>query len=88
MLGVSKEGPQAIIESVALDHTDLGQPTRVVMEPGQSNLEIQYTALNFSKPEQIEFRYKLDGIDRNGSMLDDKELRSINTYLPATMFFM
>ncbi len=64
VLGVSKEGPQAIIESVTVDHTDIGQPVRVVMGPGQSNLEIQYTALNFSKPEQIEFRYKLDGIDR------------------------
>ena len=36
-----------------------------MLRPGQTNLEIQYTALSFSRPEQISFRYKLDGMDEN-----------------------
>ncbi len=31
--------------------------------PGQANLEIDYTGLSFIKPEQIRFRYRLEGLD-------------------------
>jgi signal transduction histidine kinase len=35
----------------------------VVLNPRQSNLEIEYTALSYTKPEQISFRYMLQGVD-------------------------
>ena len=34
-------------------------------QPGQENLEIDYTGLSFIKPEQIRFRYKLEGLDKD-----------------------
>src|SRR5215470_5532026 len=37
----------------------LDQPLRI--EPGQENLEIQYTALNWSRPQQIRFKYQMAG---------------------------
>ncbi len=37
----------------------------IVLEPGQENLEIDYTGLSFIKPEQVRFRYKLAGLDEN-----------------------
>jgi hypothetical protein len=33
------------------------------VEPGQDSLEIHYTGLSFIKPEQIVFRYRLEGLD-------------------------
>jgi signal transduction histidine kinase len=33
--------------------------------PGQENLEIQYTALSWARPQQIRFRYRLEGVDRD-----------------------
>ncbi len=65
VLGVSSQAPEVILESVSLEHKDLGKLPHLTIEPGQSDLEIQYTALNFTKPEQIEFRYKLAGLDRD-----------------------
>jgi signal transduction histidine kinase len=35
----------------------LDQPLRI--EPGQENLEIQYTALNWGRPQQIRFKYQM-----------------------------
>ncbi len=35
------------------------------MLPGQENLEIDYTGLSFTKPEQIRFRYRLENLDEN-----------------------
>jgi hypothetical protein len=37
----------------------------IIIKPGQESLEVQYTALSFSRPEQIVFRYMLDGLDTN-----------------------
>ena len=57
--------PKVVIESASVEHKVQTTVNEVVMRPGQTNLEIQYTALNFSRPEQISFRYKLDGVDDN-----------------------
>ena len=35
------------------------------MTPGQENLEIQYTGLNWSRPQAIKFRFRLIGLDRD-----------------------
>ncbi len=57
--------PKVVIESAAVEHKPQTALNQVVMRPGQTNLEVQYTALNYSRPEQISFRYKLDGIDES-----------------------
>ncbi|MBS1795293.1 MAG: hypothetical protein JSS81_15660 [Acidobacteria bacterium] len=55
--------PPVYIEEAQLEREalDLRQPIRI--QPGQENLEIHYTGLNFGKPEQIRFRYRLEGLD-------------------------
>ena len=55
--------PQVVIESVLLDHVQANANSPVIIRPGQGGLEIQYTALSFSKPEQVAFRYMMDGLD-------------------------
>jgi signal transduction histidine kinase/ligand-binding sensor domain-containing protein len=55
--------PLVAIEQVMLDHVPLrrGQPLEVVS--GSGNIEISYTGLSLGKPEQVRFRYKLEGVD-------------------------
>ena len=55
--------PPVIIESVALDRARIAYHNGVTIEPGQRDLEIVYTGLSFIKPEQIKFKYKLEGLD-------------------------
>jgi len=38
-------------------------PPRLVIAPGNHSLELNYTAIEFSAPEKIGFRYKLEGLD-------------------------
>ncbi len=56
--------PRAAIEAIDLDHSpvDLNKP--LTIHSGQSGLEIQYTALSFSRPEQVVFRYMMEGLDK------------------------
>jgi signal transduction histidine kinase/ligand-binding sensor domain-containing protein len=51
---------QVTVDRVARPVTDV---TRI--EPGQQNLEIQYAGLNFSRPEQVKFKYMLANFDRD-----------------------
>lgn len=37
----------------------------LVLPPGSSGLRIDYTALGYTMPERIRFRYRLDGVDRD-----------------------
>jgi signal transduction histidine kinase len=60
---VNQRPPRVVIESISLDHiaTDLKKP--IAIKRGQGGLEIEYTALSFSRPEQVAFRYTMDGLD-------------------------
>ena len=59
------QAPRVLIESASIEHKLQDEMNRVVLQPGQTNLEVGYTALSYSKPLQISFRYKLDGVDEN-----------------------
>ena len=37
----------------------------IVLPPGVENIRIEFTALSFVAPENVRFRYKLDGVDKN-----------------------
>lgn len=55
--------PHVVIEAVKIDNAAIARDVEVRVQPGQSNLEIQYTGLSFIKPGQMRFRYKLIGQD-------------------------
>jgi ligand-binding sensor domain-containing protein/signal transduction histidine kinase len=53
------------IERVILDRAPLptGQPVRI--RPEQENLEIEYTGINWRRPQQIRFKYQLAGFNQD-----------------------
>ncbi|HEU6447542.1 MAG TPA: two-component regulator propeller domain-containing protein [Verrucomicrobiae bacterium] len=62
--------PQIVIESVRVDGREqkanpfsAGSPDEVIIPPGHEQLEIDYTALNFSAPRAVHFKYRLEGRD-------------------------
>lgn len=55
--------PPVVIESVTVDQKNVGLTENIEIQPAQVNLEINYTGLSFIKPEQVRFRYKLEGLD-------------------------
>jgi signal transduction histidine kinase/ligand-binding sensor domain-containing protein len=55
--------PSVLIESATLDRAPASIAAGLRITPGQSNLEIAYTALSFIKADQIRFRYQLIGQD-------------------------
>lgn len=55
--------PPVYIEDVFLSGKQSESTGRIEIAPDIENIEIHYAGLNFSKPEQVKFRYKLEGFD-------------------------
>ncbi|HWB98597.1 MAG TPA: two-component regulator propeller domain-containing protein, partial [Bryobacteraceae bacterium] len=55
--------PPVVIETVTADGRPLPTDSEVRLSAGTHSLELQYTALSFSHPEKVRFRYRLEGFD-------------------------
>jgi ligand-binding sensor domain-containing protein/signal transduction histidine kinase len=53
------------IERVVLDRAPLPAGQAVRLRPGQENLEIEYTGINWRRPQQIRFKYQLAGLNQD-----------------------
>ncbi len=62
------EPPRMVIERVVVDrvrHSLVGGEGSVTLQPGQEELEIEYTGLSWQRPQQIRFEFRLAGLDRD-----------------------
>jgi YXYXY domain-containing protein len=55
-----------LIEDVTLDQNQVEPESGVItVQPGQSTIDIAYTALSFLGSDRVRFRYRLEGLDAN-----------------------
>jgi len=73
--------PPVVIESAWLAGASVPMNGSLELAPRQDNLEIRYTGLSFIKPEQIRFRYKLEGLDENWTEAGERRA-AFYPYLP------
>jgi signal transduction histidine kinase/ligand-binding sensor domain-containing protein len=76
--------PPVIIEAVAVDERvvtsaalRIPAPDRITIPAGRENLDIFFTSLNLSAPEQGQFRYQLEGFERGWTVIPGN-LRSVH----------
>ncbi len=55
--------PPVVIERVMLDQEELDVRLPIEVKPGKDNLEVHYAGLSFIKPEHMQFKYRLEGLD-------------------------
>lgn len=73
--------PPVVIETVAVDRKEAPFKDGFRIEPSQTSLDITYTGLSFIKADQVRFKYKLEGLDKN--WIDAGTKRTVNySYLP------
>jgi ligand-binding sensor domain-containing protein/signal transduction histidine kinase len=61
---LNAQPPQLAIEGVSVARAPVATDQVVQLRPGQGDLEIQYTGLSWSRPQQIRFKYQLIGLDQ------------------------
>jgi signal transduction histidine kinase len=62
-VSVDSQPPPVLIESVTLDRSPIAFTPSLTIPPGKRSLQIDYTALSFKDPEQLRFRYQMEGLD-------------------------
>jgi signal transduction histidine kinase/ligand-binding sensor domain-containing protein len=84
--------PSVVIENISIDRKIIdaekiqsavrNPQSEIELQPGQSNIAIEYTGLSLIRSEQIKFRYKLEGLEENWIEAGTK--RTVDySYLPA-----
>ncbi|MGA8026029.1 MAG: two-component regulator propeller domain-containing protein [Bryobacteraceae bacterium] len=61
----NKTPPPVVLERVLVDNRSVPFDKSVIIPPGKGQLEFQFTAPSFIAPEKIQFRYILEGFDRD-----------------------
>lgn len=57
--------PPVVIEGVRVDDNETLLGNALVLPPGTRKLELDYVSLSYRTPEQIRYRYRLEGFDNN-----------------------
>jgi signal transduction histidine kinase/ligand-binding sensor domain-containing protein len=57
--------PPVKIESVLIERQTTDFKNGIALNAKNDNLEIRYTGISFIKPEQVKFRYRIEGLDEN-----------------------
>jgi PAS domain S-box-containing protein len=57
--------PPVLIEQIIVDKESVTPKGSIIFLPGKKKLEFHYTALSFTVPERILFKYRLEGYDRD-----------------------
>ena len=57
--------PSVLIERVQIDNQILPIDAALQITPEQENLEIKYTAIGWTRPRQIRFKYRIENLDRD-----------------------
>ncbi|HWX20949.1 MAG TPA: two-component regulator propeller domain-containing protein [Candidatus Binatia bacterium] len=75
--------PPVLIEEVTVDGKpySLAGPATIIAPAGKTRLGIRYTALSFSAPEKVRFKYRMEGLD--SAWVDGGTKRIVDySYLP------
>lgn len=74
--------PGVVIEEVLAEGEPLPAGESFTLPPGPDRLEVAYTGISLAVPEQVRFRYRLDGYDRDWVEAGTSR-RAVYTNLPG-----
>jgi ligand-binding sensor domain-containing protein/two-component sensor histidine kinase len=87
MVRKNETPPPVYVEEVLADRKDYPVGGLLRFRPHSRDIEIGYTALSFSAPQRVRFRYKLDGRDRDWQDAGDRRQAFYNDLPPGAYRF-
>lgn len=63
----NRQPPPVVLEAVLVENVGVPFAGGVRVPPGKESLRFEYTALSFTAPGKVNFRYQLEGFDRDWS---------------------
>ena len=60
---INPHAPAVVLEGLRVDGLEVPLSERVVLPPGDGELELSYTGISLTAPDQVTYRYRLAGFD-------------------------
>ncbi|MEP7336263.1 MAG: two-component regulator propeller domain-containing protein [Acidobacteriota bacterium] len=79
--------PPVVIEAITLDRAAQDLRRAVELYPPQSQLEIAYAGLSFTKPEHVRFKYRMEGFDPNWIEVGNRRVAYYSYLRPGKYVF-
>lgn len=79
--------PPIAIEQLFVDNQSIPLTQKVTLSPGIARLDFYYTALSFIAPENVRFKYKLEGFDDNWIDGGGRRVASYTNLRPGNYVF-
>ncbi|MBN2600758.1 MAG: hypothetical protein JXR87_02050, partial [Candidatus Marinimicrobia bacterium] len=79
--------PNVIIEKIAFNGNGQKPDEDLIIPPGLGNVEIKYTALSFRDPQKVQFRYQLQGFDKDWIEVDKRRTAYYTNLKPGKYMF-
>ncbi|MFQ5571190.1 MAG: two-component regulator propeller domain-containing protein [Rhodothermales bacterium] len=86
-LPVNMEPPEVHIETVVADGVPINRDQASRLPPGTRNLEFRYAALSYLSPEKNQYRYTLEGYDRDWIEAHDRRVAYYTNLDPGRYTF-
>lgn len=64
--------PPVQIENVLIEKENADFQKGITLRANEDNLEIRFTGISFIKPEQVKFRYRIEGLEENWTDLNTR----------------
>src|SRR5689334_10559942 len=79
--------PPIAIEQLFVDNQSIPLTPKVTLSPGAARLDFYYTALSFIAPENVRFKYKLEGFDHDWIDGGGRRVASYTNLRPGNYLF-
>lgn len=79
--------PPVILERIVVDNHETEQSEELVIEAGKEKFEFYYTALSYSSPEHVKFKYMLEGLDDDWIDAGTRRVAYYNNIPPGSYSF-
>lgn len=84
---VAPKAPAVVIEEIQTEEAQYGGSEALVLPPGVRDVDIQYTALAFSRPEAVQFSYRLVGYETTWHTVGDRRVATYTNLAPGAYRF-
>lgn len=87
-VSINPNPPPVLLEEILTDRQEIkNYGEQIEVQPGQDNLEINYTGLSFVNSPLVKFRYRMEGLEENWNDVGTRRVAYYNNIPPGNYTF-
>ncbi|MBC8001658.1 MAG: hypothetical protein H7X97_03625, partial [Opitutaceae bacterium] len=84
---INRVAPPVHVDRIRASGKEVARANRVIVPPDKGELEFHYNALSFIAPHKAQFRYRLEGYDKDWVEAGDRRIASYTNLKPGRYTF-